>query len=136
MKHDSIQFDSPLPAVHAWQDAANRRDIDRVLELSDPEIKVAVPRGTGHGHQLLRDWLEHSRLTIQTTRAFVRGETVVLAQHATWQPGDNGEASGESDFASRFEVNDGRVTHFSRYHTLDDALVDAGLNATDEMKEF
>jgi len=136
MEEDSIQFDSPLPIVHAWQDAANRRDIDRLLELSDPHIEITGPKGSGHGHQLLRDWLDRAGLTLQTQRAFVRGETVVLAQHGTWQSTAGGEATGEQDLASRFRVDEGRVTQYARYDTLDAALAEAGLDAGDEMNEF
>jgi hypothetical protein len=136
MEQDSIQFDSPLPVVHAWQDAANRRDIERLLELSDPNIEIIGPKGSGRGHQLLRDWLGRAGLTLQTQRAFVRGETVVLAQHGTWQPVDGGDETGEGAIASRFRVNEGRITQYARYDTLDAALAEAGLDAGDEMNEF
>jgi hypothetical protein len=136
MEEDSIQFDSPLPVVHAWQEAANRRDIDRLLELSDPDIEITGPRGSSRGHQLLRDWLDRAGLTLQTQRAFVRGETVVLAQHGVWQSTDSADKTGERDLASRFQVNDGRVTQYARYDTLDAALAEAGLDAGDEMNKF
>ncbi len=136
MEEDSIQFDSPLPVVHAWQDAANRRDIDRLLELSDPDIEIIGPKGSGRGYQLLRDWLARSGLSLQTQRAFVRGETVVLAQHGVWQSTESGDPTGERDVASRFRVDEGRVTQYARYDTLDAALAEAGLDGGDEMNKF
>ena len=47
----------PEAVVMAWQQAANASDIDRLLALSGPEIEIVGPRGSGRGHQLLRDWL-------------------------------------------------------------------------------
>jgi hypothetical protein len=129
-EHDSIQFDSPLPVVHAWQEAANRRDVERLMELSDPDIEIVGPRGSGRGRDLLGEWLERAGVTLQTYRAFVKDETVVLAQHGVWQAG------GERDIATRFRVDDGRVAQIERYDTLDEALQASGLGAHDEMQEW
>jgi len=136
MEHDSIQFDSPLPVVEAWQDAANRRDVNRLLELSDQHIEILGPYGTSRGRDILRDWLGRAGLSLQTLRAFVRGETVVLAQHGVWRAQDTGEATGEAYIATRYHVNEGRVDHIHRYASLEAALADAGLDASDEMKDF
>jgi hypothetical protein len=136
MEHDSIQFDSPLPIVHAWQDAANHGDVDRLLELSDPDIEIVGPRGSGRGHQLLRDWLLRAGLNLKTLRAFVREETVVLVQHGVWASIATGGTSGEGDIVTRFLVSDGRVAQVERYDTLDAALQAAGLGPHDEMKEW
>jgi hypothetical protein len=129
-EHDSIQFDSPLPVVHAWQEAANQRDIERLMELSDPDIEIVGPRGSSRGREVLRDWVERAGVTLQTYRAFVGGETVVLAQHGAWQTG------GERDIATRFRVDDGRVVQIERYDTLEEALQAAGLDSQDEMNEW
>ncbi len=50
-----MQDTSPVAITQAWQDAANRQDIDRLVALSEPDIEIVGPRGSGHGHQLLRD---------------------------------------------------------------------------------
>jgi hypothetical protein len=136
MEHDSIQFDSPLPVVMAWQDAANLGDLARLLELSDPDIEMSGPQGHGRGRDLLRDWLARAGLSLQTQHAFVRGETVVLAQHGTWRAQQTGEAAGEADLATTFRVNDGRVVQLTRYDSLGAALADTKLDASDEMKDF
>src|SRR5438128_1137990 len=107
MEHDSMQFDSPLPIVHAWQDAANRRDVNRLLELSDHDVEIIGPRGTGRGHEVLRAWLDRAGANLQTFRAFVRDETVVLAQHGVWQGSSPGEASSQRDIATRYLVKEG-----------------------------
>lgn len=48
------------------------------MELSDPNIEVSGPRGSGHGRQLLRDWMARAGLTLETTGAYSRGNRVVL----------------------------------------------------------
>ncbi len=71
-----MQQSSALNSVLAWQAAVNAQDLDGLLEHSAPDIAVAGPRGTGVGHQVLREWLARAGLTLTTTRAFVRGDTV------------------------------------------------------------
>ena len=58
-----------LRVAHAWQDAANAQDIPRLLELSAPDIEIIGPRGSGFGHQLLKEWLARAGLTLTTQRA-------------------------------------------------------------------
>lgn len=122
---------SPFEIAEAWQQAANQQNSERLLALSDPNIEVVGPRGSGFGHQLLRDWLARAGLTLTTLRAFGRGNTVVLAQHAGWRSVETGDAAGERDLASRFDVEGGRVVRFARYDSLDAALAAAGLSDAD-----
>ena len=123
----------PFGIAQAWQDAANDARIDEMLRLSDPNIEIVGPRGSGYGHQLLRDWLGRAGLRLATMRAFGRGDVVVLAQHGIWRSAETGEVTGERDLASRFRVAGGRVTQFERYDTLDAALAGAGLTRADEL---
>ena len=127
-----MQRESPLAIVQAWQDAANAQDVERLLELSDPDIEVIGPRGSGRGHQLLRDWLGRAGLSLETRRVFVGGDAVVLAQHGVWRSVETGEVTGEADVASRFRVNGRRVAQFARHDSLDAALAEAGLDYSDE----
>jgi hypothetical protein len=126
---------TPLEIVAAWQQAANDQDRERLLALSDPNIEVVGPRGSGYGHQLLRDWLGRAGLTLTTLRAFGRGDTVVLAQHGVWRSVETGAVAGEGDLASRFDVDGGRVVRFARYDSLDEALAAAGLSGADEIDD-
>jgi hypothetical protein len=119
---------SPSEIAEAWQQAANQQDIDRLLALSDPNIEIVGPRGSGFGHQLLRDWLGRAGLALTTLRAFGRGNTVVLAQHAVWRSAETNDATSERDLASRFDVEGGRVVRFARYNSLAEALAASGLN--------
>lgn len=124
---------NPVAIVEAWQDAANRQDSDRLVALSDPNIEIVGPRGAGHGHQLLRDWLNRAGLQLTTLRTFARGNVVVLAQHAIWRSMEDGDGIGEADLASQFQVDGQQVTKFARYNSLDEALATAGLTFADEV---
>ena len=128
-------MNSPIAIAEAWQQAANQQDSERLLALSDPNIEVVGPRGSGYGHQLLRDWLGRAGLTLTTLRAFARGNTVVLAQHASWRSVETGDATGERDLASRFDVEGGRVVRFARHDSLAEALAAAGLNDADAIAQ-
>jgi hypothetical protein len=130
-----MQQESPLEIVQAWQEAANRQDVERLLELSDPNIEIVGPRGSGHGHQLLRDWLGRAGLQLETLRVFARGNVVLVAQHGVWRSGESGEVIGEADLASRFLVDGRRIVLFARYDSLEVALAEAGLDARDEIAQ-
>ena len=119
--------------VQDWQDAANRQDIDRLVELSDPQIEIVGPRGSGYGLQLLRDWLGRAGLTLDTQRIFVRDNVVVMAQHAVWRSVETGTVTGEADIASRFRVEGGRIGQYARFDSLAAALAGTNLCAEDEL---
>lgn len=124
-----------LSVVKSWLDAVNCCDVDRLIDLSDPDIEVGGPQGSGQGHQLLREWLERAGLTLRTVGAFVRDDVVVLAQHGLWRSVGTGEVQGRSDVASCFLIREGRVVRFVRYGTLNEALVAAGLDLSDEVAD-
>jgi hypothetical protein len=124
---------SPIALVQGWQDAVNRQDSTRLVELSAPDIEVVGPRGSGHGYQLLQEWLERAGLHLTTLRAFARDNVVVVAQHGVWQSSETGEITGERDLASRFLIHGQHVVQFARYDNLDVALEEAGLQLSDEI---
>src|SRR5260221_14398400 len=66
---------SALDNVLAWQAAVNAQDLNALLEHSAPDIAVVGPRGTGMGHQLLREWLSRARAAPPTPPAILGGET-------------------------------------------------------------
>jgi hypothetical protein len=128
-----MQYDNSFALVQAWQDAANSQNIDQLIELSAPTIEVVGPRGSGYGHQLLRDWLGRAGLHLTTLRAFIRNNVVVVAQHGVWRSAATGEVTSERDIASRFRVDGQRVIQFARFDNLDVALNEAGLQYSDEI---
>lgn len=127
------QPSTSLRVVRAWQEAANQRDVERLLELSAPDIEVVGPRGSGFGRQLLKEWLGRAGLTLTTLHEFVRGETVVLEQRGVWHDLDTGAVTGDKTLASAFRVNDQQqIARFARYDQLGEALEATGLDHTDE----
>lgn len=124
---------SSFALVEAWLDAANQQNSDRLIELSAPDIEVVGPRGSGHGYQLLREWLARAGLHLTTLRAFAHENVVVVAQRGVWRSVETGEVTGEQDLASRFRLDGQRVVQFARYDTLDAALDEAGLHYSDEI---
>lgn len=124
---------SSVKTVQAWQNAANNQVTERLLRLSDPNIEIVGPRGSGYGHELLRAWLARAGLTLETKRVFARGDTVVLAQHGVWRSPETGVVTGEADLASSFKVSRGVVTRFSRHEKLAEALIQGRLTEADEV---
>lgn len=119
--------------VLAWQDAANAQDVERLLTLSDENIEVVGPRGSGHGHRLLREWLARAGLQLKPLRIFARGDRVVAEQWAVWRSPETGEVTGQQAVASAFIVAEGRVMRVARYQTLPEALQAARLADSDQL---
>jgi ketosteroid isomerase-like protein len=119
--------------VLAWHDALERADHEAVLGLSDPEVEIVGPRGSGHGHALLRRWLENARVRLEPRRLFARGDLMVVEQHGTWRDPGTGEPIGEAEVASVFRVREGRVALYARFDDLAAALAHAGLANTDAL---
>lgn len=122
---------SPAAVVLAWQEALNREDHATVLALSDPDIEIVGPRGSGSGIGLLRQWLGHARVQLHPRRTFARGDAVVAEQRAVWRSPESGEQTGEAEVASVFRVAAGRVSYYARFDGLPDALAHAGMNEAD-----
>ena len=123
-----MRHGDPVALVQAWQEAANRLNVDRLLELSDTNIEVVGPRGSGFGHQVLRDWLARAGLRLQTLGTFVDGNIVVVEQHGVWRSLETWEVTGEKIVASVFHVDDRHIVRFARYDNLNAALEAAGLD--------
>jgi len=122
-----------LETAKAWQNAANTRDVPRLLEVSDPEIEIVGPRGLASGHQILQDWVSRAGLRVTSLRTFMKGDTAVIAGHGEWRSVETGEIQGEAEIASHFVVRSGKVTRIARYNDLNEALEKAGLHASDEV---
>ena len=120
-------FESAEAIALAWQEAANNQDVERLLGLSAPQIEIVGPRGSGHGHQLLREWIARAGIRLTTQRVFAHSDSVVVAQKATWHDATTGAAVGEAEVASRFRVADCRVALVARHDDLAAALAEAGL---------
>jgi hypothetical protein len=47
-----------MRTVTAWHEALNSRDVERLVGLSHPDVRVGGPRETGHGADILREWVD------------------------------------------------------------------------------
>jgi hypothetical protein len=126
--------ETTLAVVGAWQEAANVRDVSRRLELSAPDIEQVGPRGSGFGHQLLREWIDRAGLTLVTLRTFARDDVVVLEQRGTWRDRASGTVTGERTLASAYRVDEQRrVARVARYDSLAETLAATRMDAADEV---
>jgi hypothetical protein len=121
-----------VAVAYAWIEAANRRDLEELVRLSDPGIEIVGPRGSVRGTAILREWLARAGLTLESRRTFARGGRVVVEQRAVWRSLETGEMAGAADVASRFTVEGARVVAYERLDNLDTALAAAGLSRSDE----
>ena len=116
--------------VRDWHEALNAGDADRLVALSHPDVEVGGPRGSGHGTDLLREWVARAGIRIEPRRTFHRAETVVVEGEARW-----GEAeTGGQTVGSIFVVRDGQVSRVVRYPALASALLAAGLDESYETR--
>lgn len=123
-----------IEAVLKWHEALNAGDVERLVALSDSEIEVGGPRGSGRGAQLLREWVGRANLRLESRRVFHRAVTVVVEQEAEWRSIETGEPTGGQTVASVFIVRDVVVASVLRYDSLADALRAAELDESYEMR--
>ena len=119
--------------VLAWHAALNECDIVRLLTLSTDNVEVGGPRGSGHGADLLRDWVARAGAHLEPRRIFCRAgaEVVVVEQVARW-PSADGHLADPQVVASVFRVNDNRVASVIRHPDLPSALEAGSLKISDE----
>lgn len=127
-----MEMMTPTAIVLRWQEAVNQRDEERLVALSDPYIEIVGPRGSAFGHDIVREWLNRAGLRMTAYRLFVRGDRVVVAQHALWHSIATGETIGQAEIASYIRVANQKVLYFARCDHLDEALQAAGLSSADE----
>jgi hypothetical protein len=123
-----------VKVVEAWQDAANHQDVERLLELSDPNIEIIGPRGVARGHPVLTEWLSRAGLTLETFRTFAKDGVVVMAQDGTWHSTEINDKESKADVATVFRITNKKVTYLARYDSLEEALAKANLDTNDEIK--
>ena len=121
--------------VWEWHEALNAGDVDRLMALSSPGVEVGGPRGTGHGAELLGEWVARSGISIEPRKVFHRAGTVVAGGEARWRDAETGEINAGQSVASVFVVRDGLVARVVRYPDLASALLAAGMDEADELRQ-
>jgi hypothetical protein len=121
-------------AVRAWHEALNAGDAERVASLSHPEVEIGGPRGSARGRQVLKDWVGRANVRLEPLRSFQRGGALVVEEAATWRDARSGETIGEATVATVFALDGGLVSGIFRHDGLEDALREAGLDGSDEIR--
>jgi hypothetical protein len=132
-KPRTVSPDNALQTIFLWLEAINAKDCVRALALSDVSIEVGGPRGSGYGHELVREWLDRAGIHLETLRVFQRDEVAVIEQRATWDS-PSGERIGVRSIGTLFQIRGEKVVRAIRYDSLDDALRAARLGADDEIE--
>jgi len=120
-----------IRVIAEWHDALNGGDMDRLMQLSAPDVEVGGPRGAGRGLELLRDWASRAGIHLALRRVFHAGEAVVAEQEAAWTSMETVDTTPPQTVASVFIVRDGRVASVMRHDSLAEALSAAGLDESD-----
>jgi ketosteroid isomerase-like protein len=122
---------SEVQTVAAWHEALNYGDVERLVTLSHPNVEVGGPRGSGHGAQILREWVDRANVRLEPGRMFCEANAVIVEQEAEWQ---STEPDDRQTVASVFLVHEGLVTSVVRYPDLASALRAAKFDETPERR--
>ncbi len=118
---------SPTEVLQAWHDAVNAHDVDAAVALCTPDVAVGGPRGTGHGHEVVRAWLVRSGIELRPQHDLVVADGhAVVHEKARWRTTDDAPVQlrdgSEHDTWVVFDVADGMLTAVRRFETEEDAL--------------
>lgn len=119
--------------VLSWHEALNAGDVDRLAELSHPDVEMGGPRGPARGVGVLREWAARANVRLLPLRLFHGGGIVVVEEKAEWRSHETGEVVGEATVGSVFVVRDGRVASVARHEDLAAALDAADMDGSPEM---
>ncbi len=126
-----------LGIVDRWHEALGAGAVDEVVRLTAHDVEIRGPRGTAHGHAVLRAWAGGAGARLEPVRWYCgpRSE-VVVAQRASWAAGDGNRPDTRTpavELATRFSVRKGLIARIERHDVLADALAAGGLSASDEV---
>ncbi len=114
-----------VDVVSRWHAAVNAGDIAAALALCTIDVAVGGPRGDGHGHDLMRAWLQRSGISLEPQDELVeRDGRIVVHERALWRTTTDAPAQAPTDAPADtwavFEVRDGLVDAVRRYETAAD----------------
>ncbi|MEO8800231.1 MAG: hypothetical protein ABI551_20230 [Polyangiaceae bacterium] len=117
-----------LEIVDRWLLAVNGKNRNALLEVTGDDVEIVGPKGSGHGKNLLADWLLRAGFHARAIRWFCGDNgRIVVEQDARWSTADHARV------ASAFEIKDARVVRFQRFDRVEAALAAWGLRFADEV---
>jgi hypothetical protein len=116
-----------VETVQAWHSAVNAKEVEAAVALCSPEVAVGGPKGTGHGHDIMRAWLRRSGIRLEPQHPLEEvGGHVFVHEHAQWTTTEGAPAQAPTGHPVEtwvvFTAADGLLTSVSRHETEDDAL--------------
>jgi hypothetical protein len=123
-----------LTPVQKFHEHLNAGQAGDVMALATQDVAIGGPRGTGHGQQLLFEWVGRASISLRPVRWFARDDTVVVEQVAEWHAPSEGEVTSSQRLATAFTVQDGKIAGIYRYGNIGEALTTSGLDETDEVE--
>jgi hypothetical protein len=105
-------MNSHAAVLYRWHDAVNAGDIDRVLRECAPDVTMSGPRGTGSGHDHVREWLQRSGMRLTPLEELVeRNGRFVVHERAQWTT----EEDEPRETYCVFVVDDDKIRSIARY---------------------
>jgi len=106
--------------LSAWHDAVNAGDVEAAVACCSEDVAVQGPRGVGHGHDLVRGWLQRSGIRLEPQEDLVeRDGRFVVREVARWTTSNApaGAPLEPTETWCVFRVGDGKVTSIARFET-------------------
>jgi hypothetical protein len=135
----------PLEVVESWHHAVKAHNVEQLCALASRDVEVVGVRGSGRGHDVLRQWFRRGGLSAEPVRWFCdsRGHVVVEQRGRWFTPEavtveDSGrwfipDTTSERTVATAFYVLAGRVVRYQRFEKLSDAFAATSLSDDDEV---
>jgi len=126
-----------LAVAHAYDQAYDARDVERMVAMVHEDVEAVTPRGTMRGHAPLRAFMARQSYGVSwhatERRYFYRGgNTVVVFVQGEWRYVNSGDLAEREDGAAVYTVHDGLITRFQPFEDLDTALAAAAMTQDDE----
>lgn len=109
--------------LERWHKAVNAGDIEAAVAECADDVAIAGPRGTGHGHDLVRAWLQRSGIRLEPLEPFAESDgRIVVREMARWTTAaaPDGAPIEPTETWVVFSVGDGKIRAIARYETAAD----------------
>ena len=103
--------------VRRWFAAVNDQDVDALIALADPQVRLHTPRGVLEGHDGVREFIGRQtygvRMHVSNLRLAHDGDAVLTEDEIEFRSNDDGSTMGREVMRGRWVVRDGRLVEFA-----------------------